>query len=398
MKRILFVDDEPNVLEGLRGVLRKQRRAWEMTFVGSGEEALRALGAGPFDVIVSDMRMPGMDGAALLGRVQREHPAVVRIVLSGQTERQVSRRMVHIAHQFMCKPCDGRDLQAAIERACGQAGLLDDPTLRQAAGQVGHLPMEEGARAELQSLLETPGTSPAELAAVVERDVGLAAKVLQVVGSGLFGAPPVADLHAAVATLGVETIALLAATGEGALDVPDGLDLSALGEHGRRAGRLARRLLGGGEGAAAAYAACLLQDVGLLVLAGQRPELYGQIVETANRSRRPMWEVEAQVLGVTHAEIGAYLLGIWGLPAALVDAVAHHHHPARDPQRGLDLAAAVHIAAALISQEAEAEGEAGAAGRGAPALDGGYLDGLGVGAELERWRALAHAEVTASRN
>jgi HD-like signal output (HDOD) protein/CheY-like chemotaxis protein len=385
VKRILFVDDEPHVLEGLRGVLRKQRRVWEMTFVASGEAALQALEAAPADVIVSDVRMPGMDGAALLARVQREHPAVVRIVLSGQTERQVARRLVQIAHQFLCKPCQGGDLQATIARACAQSTLLGDGNLRQAAGQVGRLPLEPGTRAQLRALLAAPGTGPAEVAAVVERDVGLAAKVLQVAGSGLFGTAPLADLRVAVATAGLDTIALLVGPDD---EVSPGLDLAALGQRGRRTGRLARRLLGGAD--ERAYAAGLLREVGLLVLAGQRPALYGRLREAAAAHPGPMWEVEAQVLGVTQAAIGAYLLGIWGLPAALVEAVSHHQVPGADP-RALDLAAAVAISAALID-------EAAAAGRVAPVAGERYLEGRGFGAQLEHWRALAREEVSASRN
>jgi HD-like signal output (HDOD) protein/CheY-like chemotaxis protein len=385
VKRILFVDDEPHVLEGLRGVLRKQRRVWDMTFVASGEAALQALEAAPADVIVSDVRMPGMDGAALLARVQREHPAVVRIVLSGQSERQVARRLVHIAHQILCKPCDGGELQATIARACAQATLLGDGSLREAAGQVGQLPIEPGTRAELQALLAAPGTGPAEVAAVVERDVGLAAKLLQVVGSGLYGPARGADLRAAVATAGLDTIALLVGP---AGELPPGLDLASLGERGRRTGRLARRLLGGAD--ESAYAAGLLREVGLLVLAGQRPELYGRLRDAAAAHAGPMWEVEAQVLGVTQAAIGAYLLGIWGLPATLVEAVAHHQVPRAD-QRVLDLRAALPIAAALID-------EAAAMRCVAPRVGAGYLEGRGFGAELEHWRALAREEVSASRN
>src|SRR4051812_7111240 len=105
MKNILFVDDEPNVLDSLKSLLRKQRKEWRMTFVAGGEAAMAELLASSYDVIVSDMRMPGMDGATLLTRVLEDYPHMVRIVLSGQTEEEVARRMVHVAHQFLSKPC-----------------------------------------------------------------------------------------------------------------------------------------------------------------------------------------------------------------------------------------------------------------------------------------------------
>ena len=156
MKRILFVDDEPNVLEGLRGLLRKQRKLWEMNFVTGGELALAELVANPYDVIVSDMRMPGMDGATLLHKVQQDYPHMVRIVLSGQAEQEISRRMVHVAHQFLSKPCDGRELQQVIERACKLQALLEHPSLRQTVGQIGQLPTKPGLYTRLVAILEDP--------------------------------------------------------------------------------------------------------------------------------------------------------------------------------------------------------------------------------------------------
>jgi len=69
MKNILFVDDEPVLLDGLRRSLRSMRNEWSITFAGSGEEALKVLEKAPFDVVVSDMRMPKMDGAQLLNEV-----------------------------------------------------------------------------------------------------------------------------------------------------------------------------------------------------------------------------------------------------------------------------------------------------------------------------------------
>ena len=111
MRRILFVDDDPRILEELRDMLRPQRHDWEMAFAPSGDAALALMQASPFDVIVSDMRMPGMDGAALLARVRQEYPQVVRIVLSSHTELSTALRVVPVAHQFLAKPCDAEMLR-----------------------------------------------------------------------------------------------------------------------------------------------------------------------------------------------------------------------------------------------------------------------------------------------
>jgi CheY-like chemotaxis protein len=115
--RILFVDDEPRVLDGLRRMLRSRRREWSLHFAMSGDEALEQLAELPFDVIVSDMRMPRMDGATLLGIVQESFPSVIRIVLTGHTEPEGRAHALPVAHQFLTKPCDPFTLQAAIDRA-----------------------------------------------------------------------------------------------------------------------------------------------------------------------------------------------------------------------------------------------------------------------------------------
>jgi DNA-binding NtrC family response regulator len=123
VKRILFVDDEAHVLDGLRDLLRRQRREWEMVFALGGDAALRELDAQPFHVVVSDMRIPGIDGAALLALVQERYPETVRIILSGQTEHEAALRAVPVAHQFLAKPCDREQLRRAIDRACVSQAL-----------------------------------------------------------------------------------------------------------------------------------------------------------------------------------------------------------------------------------------------------------------------------------
>lgn len=115
MTSILFVDDDPNILQGLQRMLRPQRHRWDMTFCGSGEDALQALAAKPFDVLVSDMRMPSMSGAQLLAEVQRRSPDTVRIILTGQAEQESLDAIEGVAHRLLSKPCDAALLQATIE-------------------------------------------------------------------------------------------------------------------------------------------------------------------------------------------------------------------------------------------------------------------------------------------
>ena len=116
-KCIMFVDDEENILSGLRLVLRSKRREWKMVFASSGNEALAMLEEAPSDVIISDMRMPGMDGADLLTRVMEKYPSTVRLVLSGQAGEDALQRSIGSTHQYLCKPCNPEVLMLAITQA-----------------------------------------------------------------------------------------------------------------------------------------------------------------------------------------------------------------------------------------------------------------------------------------
>ena len=140
MTRILFVDGEPQLLEGLRDLLRRQRREWTMVFALGAEAALAELGAATFDVVVSDMHMPGMDGATLLGQVRERYPNVVRIVLSGQTSTESALRAVPVAHRFLAKPCQPSALVEAVASVGRAQAFVRDPAIRRLATAVGTLP------------------------------------------------------------------------------------------------------------------------------------------------------------------------------------------------------------------------------------------------------------------
>jgi hypothetical protein len=163
--------------------------------------------ASPFDVIVSDMRMPGMDGAALLSLVREKYPQVVRIILSSQAELSTALRVVPVAHQFLSKPCDAQMLRVAIERACHLKALLHDDSIRSMVGGLGELPSLPRTYHALTLALADPNTSIQKVAAIVEFDVGIAAKILQLVNSAFFGiARSITNIQGAVGYLGVSTL------------------------------------------------------------------------------------------------------------------------------------------------------------------------------------------------
>ena len=199
MKRILFVDDEDKVLDGIRRMLYADRKRWELEFAVGGEAALQACERGSFDIVISDMRMPGMDGAMLLTHVRDRFPSTVRIILSGYSELALTARAVPVAHRFLTKPCDPAELRSTIERVCVLQELLSGEEIRRLVGSVGELPSLSGIYASLSQAIRNPGTPLKEIADIVEQDMAMTAKVLQLTNSAFFGLTrKVTSVHSAV--------------------------------------------------------------------------------------------------------------------------------------------------------------------------------------------------------
>lgn len=375
MMRILFVDDEACVLDGLRDLLRRQRRDWEMVMALGGAAALRELdGDAPFDVVVSDMRMPDIDGATLLEYVRDRSPESVRIMLSGQTEIDAALRAVPVAHQFLAKPCGRDELVGAIKRGLRTRTPVTDASVRAAAGGAHALPSPPTLYTRLVEASADPDVTMAEIAALVEADIAMSARVLQLVSSPFFGlGRKITSAREAVAYLGLvplQALVLSAGTfSEFALTATRGFDLARLEAHSARVARVAAALLPDKAAAAEAFTAGMLHDVGLLVRATRQPEAFADVLAEAERTGRPIHAIEHDRGEITHAEIGGYLLDLWALPQSIVAAVTGHHDPAQITHGRLTPAAAVYLANATLTGVEVDAAQLGVADRLAAAVD-----------------------------
>lgn len=382
---MLFVDNEPRIIEAIRRMLRPLRDEWRVLTAASGDEALRVLADESVDVVISDMRMPGMDGAELLRHVMERHPSVVRIILSGQSDAESILRSIGHTHQYLSKPCTPELLRATLARACALRDMLSSRRIAGIISRMSGLPSLPGACSSVIAELQSDQPSLKKVADLIATDIGMSAKILQLVNFSLFsaGRQLASPLEAAM-SLGIDNLRSLVLTA-GVFDQQgEQQAMAQLWDHGRIIGSLARAIAQA-EGASKdvaelCFTAGMLHDCGRLILYAEGEAGTGAFTDS-ERTR----------IGDSHAEIGAYLLGLWGLPFALVDAVARHHHPEGLAGSGFSPLTALHAADALAAEPCEP-------GRDSSQLDSGYLRAIGMEDRVGLWRRIASEELAKMRS
>ena len=389
-KRILFVDDDRVVLQGLERMLFEHADTWDMVFAGDAEEALAALDEAHFDIIVTDARMAGMDGATLLSRVRSDHPDVIRLILTGHSELEATLRAMPVAHSFLTKPCRPDLLVDVLRRSCALQSLLDRDDLRTLVGGVAGLPVKPEVYSRLTEAIADPKVEAVELARIVSSDVALSSKVLHLTNSAFFGTRRnFISIEQAVAFIGVRMLRKVVLSAEvfTAFKPEEelvGVSLEVEQRHALGCAGIARAIAGESELADYAFLAGMLHDIGKLVWATHSPGLMRDLVQRRAPGQSLMPDIEECHAGTLHGRVGAYLLGLWGLEHPLVEAVAYHHDPASVQSGRLDQPTIVHVADAL-AHEIENE-RAGVAVE--PMLDRAHLVRLGVDGQLDTWREL----------
>ncbi len=357
-RRILFVDDERSVLDGLRRLLRPYRKQWTVMVAESGDEGLDKLKEHPVDVVVSDMRMPKMDGAEFLGHVATQYPAAIRIVLTGQSSNEAFLRSIGTTHQVLTKPCDPEELVATLERAVALRARLTSPGLRELVSRIDHLPSLPSLYLELLEALRKEA-SVQDIGGLVAKDLAMSARILQLVNSAYFGLRnPVADPVQATTFLGVDLIRALTLSAHAFAEMGSakgaGLNLTALQDHSHAVASLAARMMKdlecGSTAKDLAYMAGLLHETGRLVLAASEPEQMAEIMRDVRNGSGSLREKEFEQFGAGHAEVGGYLLGLWALPEDVVEAVTCHHDLGVFIGRSFSVGGAVYLADRIVSE------------------------------------------------
>ena len=391
--QILFVDDEKSILDGLKRSLRSQRKEWEMTFAVSGPDALQLAEFTRFDVIVSDMRMPQMDGAELLKQFSEKFPDSIRFILSGHSDEDLISKSIPYAHQFLSKPCEVSVIIDKVNRALQYRNTMGEQSVRELISNIKSLPTLPHLYQEVTAKLEDGNASVASIGKLVQQDPAMCAKLLQLVNSSFFGVGrKVVDPVQAATLLGLDTLKNLILS-IGIFSQFSSIKLSvghftheALYRHSTKVADVSR-LIAKEEGVDNSlldlyFLSGILHDIGKLILVHEMPEKYEQFYKLIKGGDKSIPEAEFEVFGVDHGKVGAYLLGLWAMPQEVVEAVAFHHDISRIEPGDFSPLVGVHVADSFVSAVSKDVSVLEAP------VNESYIESCGLANRLDVWREL----------
>lgn len=385
-RSILFVDSNTEALRSMQGLVQSMRPEWCMVFAPSGTEAMEAVRCQPFHAVVSAMALPGMDGGEVLLRVRELQPAALRIALTRPEDSDCVVRNLPSIQQALAQPQEANELVAMVENAGRLGGV--DAELQATLGRIGQLPSVPKLYEELVGLIHEDQANIRRVGEILRQDMAMTVRILQLVNSAFFGLRrSVEDIHEAVHFLGIDTIkALVLADGvfeQGQVLETRRITLGDIWQHSLAVARGARALAAmeglSRHARADAFLGGLLHDVGILLLARQFPARYDRALGQSMEFMIPLPIAERAEFGTSHQEVGAYLLGLWGIQASVLAAVSHHHNPGRVQTASMNPVLAIHLADLLCSSGMHPLFET-------LPMDEQTIDSLGLRERIPGWR------------
>jgi putative nucleotidyltransferase with HDIG domain len=393
--RILVLIDDLATLAQVEPHFSELPEYWKVHVTQTADNALNLLEQVPFELIFVDLKAGPFASVQLLHQVWTKHPSVIRFLLADSMPADLMVSCALGPHQVLQKPLDATVIRAALERAKLVDRLFQNKDLQSLVSRIRTFPSRPTVYVEIMKELRSSTASSQTVGELVARDLAISSKLLQITNSAFFGfGRPISAPSDAVLLMGMETTASLV-LGIEAFSRLDNVKLlyfstDQVWKHCQNVANAARALThfltNDEELAHDAYTAALLHDIGKLALAVNLQEPYRDALNLGREKNLPAWEVERQAFGATHAEAGAYLLSLWGLPAKVIEAVAGHHLPARELSSDFTALTAVHLANALENSFAQER-------NGAPEiqLDLDYPTELKIAEQLDTLRDLARA-------
>ena len=394
-KNILFVDDNQNIINGIKRQLRPYREQWEIFFADSGAQALLLMRQQAIDLIVTDMLMPEMQGDELLKQVREEFPAAVRMILSGYADEETLRKGLELAHQYLSKPCNAEMLRKAISQVFKIQACLNNPRIIAGLGDPKQLPSLPKIYFELNTALADENSTVSDIAEIFSRDMVLSAKLLHMINSPYFGMNRIiSNLSDAINLIGLQKLNNLllsvhVKTAFPVLNADMALYMEYLWLDAARVAELARLIAISenqqGDRPDQAYLGGLLHNMGLLIFMSRGGEQLKTLMEQVKNTDTPVAELETAIFGFTRSEATAYILSLWKIPPRIVEAILLQNTPNLTDYDGFNALSAVHIAACLLRPSVMSECER----LFEMNLDYGYLQRLKKLERLPDWQILA---------
>lgn len=389
-RAVLFVDTDTFMLKALKRVFRREQQ-WQVHYAEGAQAALEILKNHSINILFTEIRLAGTNGLELLRLVQSHYPEVVRIILSGYASQDVLIQSVGVAHQYLAKPCDDKQLLDTLLRAFTVQKLVGHEGLKELVSGLAGLPSLPSLYVEIMAELNRPDPDLDNIGESISKDLGITAKVLQIVNSPFFGLlQEIQSPARAVGLLGLDMVramVLSAGTFSKFKKISaTGFSMEDLWHHGMQTAGFAKTIART-HGCKtrvedAAFIAGLMHDIGKLVVAANKPEAYERVLGRLADTGERFHQAEMAVYHANHALLGGYLLGLWGIPDEVLQAVAYHHDPPRSRDKGLSALTLVHVANVFSNQGtdlAHADIEA-------MDLDRAYLTAAGVWEALPDWR------------
>lgn len=343
-KQIVFVDHDQHLLDSIQRRLRSQRKVWNCAFIADTTDALKYVAEKKPDLIISDLRMPRMDGAHFLHRVKEVSPQSVRMILTGETDQEANIDLLEVANQCLAKPCTVADIENGIIELLEVQELIGEAKVKKKIAGLSSLPSFPRAYLSLKKQLQNPDISVAEVGSTISRDPAITAKIMQFINSPFYnpGGKKVTCPTRAVSLLGLEFVAQVTLISH-MFDTADNsqcktLKLNALWNRSQAVSSLAKLLASSEdfskEQVELISLSGLMHGIGKLTLATTHPDLYRDYLSQVDATPHPT-QLEKRLFGADHPSVGAFLCAVWGLPRHLSRMVAYQRAPQRCPQKEL---------------------------------------------------------------
>lgn len=359
MYKIIFADREEKILKILSRILESENGDLNTFYFNDAESAVKELEFDDTDMIVCDLDMYLESGIPLLDFAKENHPGVIRVILTGYSQEATALQAIQKAHQLFLKPIESFHLKDKIYKTLSLKEYIQNEQLRKLIAGINEIPVLPEFYYKLEHMLEQPDVSITEVKNLIAHDPALVAKILQLVNSAFFGfSKNISDLTQAISFLGlkiIKTLVLYLSVTATIKIAPHLLKVqNEIWHHSLKAASIARdiakELNFTQDEIDNAYAAGILHDIGKLVLLSYN-NYYEEVTERSKTLQCSFYEAELSYFETSHGDVGAYLLGLWGLPDLIVESVHYHHHELFKKDEEVNIKSVLQITELVVREE-----------------------------------------------